>query len=60
MELFNNLKIFSTKYGSEEEIIYLNELENKECGIWNIKPDFLYNKDDPQLFNPNVSQAHGK
>jgi hypothetical protein len=42
MELFDNLKNFSTKYGADEETIHLNESENKECSIWNIKPDFIY------------------
>lgn len=42
--LFDALSEYSTSYGSNEEVISLTEDEYSQCGMWNIKPDFLFGK----------------
>lgn len=44
IKLFDELSDYSTEYGANESVISLTSDEYLQCGIWNIKPDFLFGK----------------
>lgn len=44
LELFDHLATYSTLYGDTEVSIKLSKEENTKCGIWSIKPDYIYGK----------------